>query len=94
MKIKVIRDYSGAEGEGPDKNVLAGSTHSVTHARGLALEANGLVKVVSHEAHPDDEKEKAVDGEKSIKPIANKAAPVAPNKAAAKPRDKTKGQGK
>lgn len=80
--IKVKRDYCGAEGTDVDKNVLAGSKHTVTRARAAELKAVGLVDIISDEAHPDDEKEEAVSNEKSEpKPIANKAAPVARNKA-------------
>lgn len=53
MKIRVIRDYSGEEGTDVDKNVLAGTEHVVTRARGNALFANGLVKILEDEA--DDE---------------------------------------
>lgn len=88
MKIKVLRDYSGQEGTGVDRNVDAGSVHTVTRARGSELKAVGLVEIISDEAHPDDDKEEAVPNEKSEpKPIANKAAPVASNKAT-KPAEK------
>lgn len=53
--IRVKRDYCGEEGTGPDKDVLAGSEHSVTRARAAALKANGLIEIVSDEAHPDDD---------------------------------------
>lgn len=52
--IKVTRDYSGQEGVGPDKDVLAGSEHSVTRTRAAELKANGLVEIISDEDHPDD----------------------------------------
>lgn len=82
--IKVKRDYSGQEGVGPDKDVLAGTTHSVTRARAAELKANGLVEIISDEAHPDDEADDAASGEKKIDPIVNKAAPRSPNKKATK----------
>ncbi|MEE4452869.1 hypothetical protein [Novosphingobium resinovorum] len=86
--IKVKRDYSGAEGTDVDKNVFAGSKHTVTRARAAELKAVGLVEIISDEAHPDDDKEEAVSDQKSEpKPISNKAAPVASNKAA-KPAEK------
>jgi len=76
MIIKVVRDYSGQEGVGPDKDVFAGTTHSVTRARGSELFANGLVEIVSDEAHPDDPAgEPENDASKEIQPLANKAAP-------------------
>ncbi|MBT2242680.1 hypothetical protein JQK15_03940 [Sphingobium sp. BHU LFT2] len=81
--IKVKRDYCGAEGTDVDKNVLAGSTHSVTRARAAELFAVGLVEIISDEAHPDDEKEEDVAEEKGEpKPIANKQATAPANKVA------------
>lgn len=50
MKILVLRDYSGEEGRGPDREVLAGSEHVVSRARGNALKANGLVAVLEDDA--------------------------------------------
>ncbi len=88
--IKVLRDYCGAEGTDVDKNVFADSEHTVTRARAAELKAVGLVEIISDEAHPDESKEdEAVTEEKSApEPIANKAAPVAKNKAAPKAADK------
>ncbi|MES2175102.1 MAG: hypothetical protein V4523_14305 [Pseudomonadota bacterium] len=53
--IKIIRDYSGQEGIGPDKDVLTGTMHSVTRARAAELKANRLVEIVSDEPHAEDE---------------------------------------
>lgn len=50
MKIRVIRDYCGEEGTDVDKNVHAGTEHVVSRARGNALFANGLVKILEDEA--------------------------------------------
>ena len=55
MKIKVIRGYSGDEGEGPDKDVREGTEHTVTRTRGKQLEANGLVEILSDDDVDDDE---------------------------------------
>ena len=55
MKIKVIRGYSGDEGEGPDKDVREGTEHTVTRTRGKQLEANGLVEILSDDDADDDE---------------------------------------
>ncbi|EPR14202.1 hypothetical protein M527_29250 [Sphingobium indicum IP26] len=91
MKIKVLRDYSGAEGTDVDKNVIAGSTHIVTRARAAELKAVGLVEIVGEDEHPDDGKEDEEVDEKKIQPIANKAAHAPRNKAEPKANDKTKG---
>lgn len=83
MRIRVIRDYSGKEGVGPDKDVLTGTEHTVTRARGNELKANGLVEIIDDEAHPDDEAEEEAQSEggaKQLQPIANKRAPGARNK--------------
>lgn len=87
--IKVKRDYCGAEGTDVDKNVFAGSTHSVTRARAAELQAVGLVDIISDEDHPDDDKEVPVAEEKQIQPIANKKAPAPRNKPAPTAADKT-----
>ena len=55
MKIKVIRGYSGEEGEGPDKDVREGTEHTVTRTRGKQLHANGLVEILSDDDADDDE---------------------------------------
>ena len=94
MKIKVLRDYSGAEGTDVDKNVAAGSTHIVTRARAAELKAVGLVEIVGEDEHPDDGKEEEEMDEKQIKPIANKQAPAPRNKAEPKANDKGKEAGK
>ena len=86
MKIKVIRDYSGAEGSDVDRNVRAGSEHVVTRARGNELHANGLAEIVDDEAY--DEENKPMADEKKAEPVTNKAAPVPPNKAAPKLKNK------
>ena len=88
MKIKVLRDYSGAEGTDVDKNVIAGSTYIVTRARAAELKAVGLVEIVGDDAHPDDEKEEEVAEEKQAAPIVNKQATAPKNKAQAKAADK------
>jgi len=95
MKIKVLRDYSGAEGADVDKNVAAGSTHIVTRARAAELKAVGLVEIVGGDEHPADGKqeEEEVD-EKQIQPIANKQAAAPTNKAEPKANDKGKDAGK
>lgn len=86
--IKILRDYSGAEGTDADKNVFAGATHTVTRARAAELKAVGLAEIVSDEAHPDDEENKAMSEEKQAQPIANKQAPAPKNKSAPKAEDK------
>ena len=88
MKIKVLRDYSGAEGTDVDKNVIAGSTHIVTRGRAAELKAVGLVEIVGDDAQPDDEKEEEVAEEKQAAPIGNKQASAPKNKAQAKAADK------
>lgn len=52
MRIKVIRDYCGEEGTGPDKDVLAGQEFTVTRERGAALYANNLVEILEDDADP------------------------------------------
>jgi|GEM_PF-2672739 len=98
MKIHVLRDYSGAEGTDADKNVRAGSTHTVTRARAAELKAVGLVEIVGDDPHPDDEKEteevseqKPEGGEKVAQPVTTKVMPTTPNKAAPKVASKPKG---
>ena len=89
MKIKVLRDYSGAEGTDVDKNVLAGSTHIVTRARAAELKAVGLVKIIGDDVHPKDEQEEQVAEEKQAAPIVNKQAGAPKNKADPQSADKT-----
>ncbi len=92
--IKVLRDYCGEEGTDVDKNVFAGSEHSVSRARAAALFASGLVEIISDEAHPDEgKKDDTVSEEKSEpKPIESKPAPAPRNKAAPKAADKKANQ--
>ena len=87
MKIKVLRDYSGAEGTDVDKNVIAGSTHIVTRARAAELKKVGLVEIIGDDVHPDDEQEEEVE-EKQAAPIVNKQAAAPKNKARPKAADK------
>lgn len=90
MKIRVIRDYCGQEGTDVDKNVLAGSEHHVSRARGSELFANGLVEILDDDDADADgptpapeEADDAEDGEKIAPITANKAAPANRNKAKA-----------
>jgi len=93
MKIKVLRDYSGAEGSDADKNVLVGSVHSVTRARAAELQAVGLVEIIDEDGeHPDDaerDETEVSEVKQEIEPIANKAARTPRNKVAPKAADKT-----
>lgn len=88
MKIKVLRDYSGAEGTDVDKNVIAGSTHIVTRARAAELKKVGLVEIIGDDVHPDDEQEEKVAEEKQAAPIVNKQAAAPKNKAQPKAANK------
>ena len=88
MKIKVLRDYSGAEGTDVDKNVIAGSTHIVTRARAAELKKVGLVEIIGDDVHPDDEQEDEVAEVKQAAPIVNKQAAAPKNKARSKAADK------
>lgn len=97
MKIKVIRDYSGEEGAAPDYDVLAGTEHTVTRARGNALHANGLVEILSDEADPEEVPEATAQEQEEgdvaqSEPIQTKDAPPPPNKDAPKPRNKAAGK--
>lgn len=85
MKIRVLRDYSGAEGSGPDRDVLAGQDFTVTRARGNELAANGLVEIVEDEGEENVVGQEVKAGDKP----QNKAAPEPRNKAAAKPAAKS-----
>ncbi|RSU21210.1 hypothetical protein [Sphingomonas koreensis] len=97
MKIKVLRDYCGAEGTDVDKNVFAGDEHIVTRDRAAQLVAVGLVDIIGDDEHPEDAEaeatgaEPAEDGEK-IAPIASKAARTPSNKKAPKAPNKAKGE--
>lgn len=80
MKVKVIRGYSGEEGDGPDKDVREGSEHSVTRVRGNQLWANGLVEILEDEADDEDEEVVATEDAKTITAPLNKAARRPANK--------------
>ena len=85
MRIKVLRDYSGEEGTGVDKNVLAGTKHTVTATRAKALEANGLVEIIDHGSEAKDAAVGTASDEAGSKAAAapeNKKAPEPANKAA------------
>lgn len=83
MRIRVLRDYSGAEGSGPDRDVLAGQEFVVTRARGSELAANGLVEIVE-----DGEGDTVRESAKADEKPRNKAAPEPKSKAAGKAGDK------
>lgn len=89
MKIKVIRDYCGQEGTDVDKNVIAGTEHHVSRARGSELFANGLVEILEDDdadvdgpAPAPEEEADSENGEKIAPITANKASPAPDNKAA------------
>lgn len=92
--IRVKHDYCGAEGNDVDKNVAAGSKHSVSRARAAELKAVGLIEIISDEDHPDDAQkdESKVEEKSEPQPIANKPAPTPRNKAAPKAADKNTDQ--
>ncbi|MDG6079758.1 hypothetical protein E3U23_11215 [Erythrobacter litoralis] len=88
MKIKVLRDYSGAEGTDVDKSVHAGEVFSVSRARANELAANGLVEIVEEEEgdvpdNPEAKQAEKPENKKAVEP-KNKSAPKAKSKAAAK----------
>lgn len=68
MRIKVLRDYSGEEGTDADKNVEAGSEHTVTRARGSALFASGLVAILEDEAEEDEDGAAVADDQRQSGP--------------------------
>lgn len=84
MRIKVLRDYSGAEGTDADQNVFAGDEHIVTRARAAELHAVGLVEIVGEDEHPDDAEAAAEPAAET----AEKARQRPKNKAAAQPENK------
>ena len=86
MKIKVLRDYSGAEGSDVDRNVRAEQEFTVTRARGNELAANGLVEIIEDE---EDDVSDEPEVKQADKP-ANKQAATPKNKAAPKSRAKAK----
>lgn len=89
MKIKVLRDYSGKEGEDADKNVFAGSEHHVSRARGSELVANGLAEILSDDDQ-DAEGPGAAASEDDTQDEGEKMEPITANKAAPKPANKAK----
>lgn len=89
MKIKVLRDYCGKEGEDADKNVFAGSEHHVSRARGSELAANGLAEILSDDDQDADGPE-AVAGDAETDEGGEKMEPITANKAAPKPANKAK----
>lgn len=105
MKIKVLRDYSGEEGIGPDKNVEAGSEHVVSRVRGNALFANGLVEILEDEADEPDPlpvdtgpsvldatvRDPIVAGPEAATVPPEKADGTPLNKASPRPRNKAQG---
>ena len=92
MKIRVTRDYSGKEGTDVDKNVFAGTRHTVSRARGNELFANRLVEILSDDdADADEPETDAGEPDASTVPETDeKQAPTPDNKAAPKPRTKAK----
>lgn len=87
MKIKVIRDYSGQEGTGVDKDVFAGSEHHVSRVRGSELFASGLVEILS-----DDDND--VDGPAVADDEADQIDPTITDPPAPKPEPKPKAAAK
>lgn len=89
MQIKVVRDYSGEEGSGPQRIVLAGQKFDVEEDRardlirvGLAVELEGESEIETDDQDDGKSDDKA-DGDSDAK-----ADEKSPNKAAQKPADK------